>query len=371
MRVRCGLRAAAAVLAMSVALTGCGLPGVGPRGPVPPGGDIPGGAPREAPVPRAELSLELEPYDGGYFTLLKPVGWEIVTGGAYGGFGYMTWDPQNPSRRVFYIGEIVPFYASAQQKEIDRQYMAASGFPVEWHDMPVVSPLAPLELFRNFNGIVASQGGQAYMPGLPPLDGFEAVSVTPAASALPIGQTDIIHATFLDGATPCQGQFMATVAEFMPFMNGPGGGTGIAGMVVGVMAPVPEFPELADDLLAALGSFQFSEAYVQEGLAQGRENFAGIMRAGQTLRETSEMVARSYQASEPSSDIALQQWSDAMLGNERVYDPETNEVYEVPNGFYDTYDLDRGRYDMNNLQQLPAGDVGLWTSAPLSGDRIH
>ena len=371
MRVTRGLRTAAVAVAMSVALAGCGLPGAGPGGPVSSSGGSSGDEPPVASAPRAELSLELEPYDGGYFTLLKPAGWEIVTGGAYGGFGYMMWDPQNPSRRVFYIGEIVPFYSSAEQKAIDQQYMATSGFPIEWHDMPVVSPLTPLELFRAFNGIVASQAAQAYMPGLPPLDGFEAVSVTPATSALPIGETSLIHATFIDGTVPCQGQFMATVAEFMPFMNGPGGGTGIAGMVVGVMAPVPEFPELHDDLLAALGSFQFSEAYVQEGLAQGRENFAGIMRAGQTLRETSEMVARSYQASEPSSDIALQQWSDAMLGNERVYDPDTNEVYEVPNGFYDTYDLDRGRYDMNNLQQLPAGDVGLWTSAPLSGDRIH
>lgn len=364
-------RPLATLLALTLLLTlpGCVLPGRTQQGAGPM--QTEGAVTPSAPAPREPLSLTLEHYDGGYFTVQKPAGWEIVTGGAYGGFGYMMWDPANPARRVFYIGEIVPFYASAQQKEIDRQYMAASGYPVEWHDMPVVSPLTPLELFRNFNGIVASQAAQSYMPGLPPLDGFDAVSVTPAESALPIGQTDLIHATFMDGATPCQGQFLATVAEFMPFMNGPGGGTGIAGMVAGIMAPVTEYPELQDDLNAVVGSFAFSESYVQEGIRQGRENFRGIMQAGQTLRATSEMVARSWQANDASADIAPQQWSDAMLGYERVYDPDSGEVYHVENGFYDRYDLDRGSYDMSDLQQLPAGDVGLWTTPPLDGGRIH
>ncbi len=351
-----------------VALTGCSLTGSGKEGPAAGGGAHSGtGEPRAT----TELSLRLEPYDGGYFEVLKPAGWEIVTGGAYGGFGYMMWDPENPARRVFYIGEIVPFYASEQQKQIDRAYMDAGGFPVAWHDMPVVSPLTPLELFRAFDRIAESEAAKAYMPGLPPLTGFEAVSVAPASSPFSVGETSLIHATFADGSVPCQGQFMATVAEFAPFMNGPGGGTGVAAMVVGVMAPVTEFPQLNDDLLEALGSFRFSESYVQEGLAQSKENFAGIMKAGQTLRETSEMVARNWHANDPSADIDPQKWSDSMLGYERVYDPDTGEVYHVENGFYDRYDLDRGSYDMNNLQPLPSRDVGLWTQPPLNGDRIH
>lgn len=363
----------AVTLVLVCALTGCVVPGTSPRGAAaegPEDGSL-GATETTAPVPHEELALELEHYDGGYFTVLKPAGWQIVTGGAYGGFGYMMWDPQEPARRIFYIGEIVPFYASAEQKQIDRQYMDAGGFPVEWHDMPVVSPLTPLELFRNFDGIVVTQAAQVYMPGLPPLDGFEPISVTPVDPVLPIGQTDLIHATFLDDGVPCQGQFMATVAEFMPFMNGPGGGTGIAGMVVGIMAPVTEYPEMQDDLVAAVGSFKFSESYVQEGIQQGRENFEGIMRAGQTLRETSEMVARSWQANDPSSDIGPQQWSDAMLGYERVYDPDTGEVYHVENGFFSDYDLHRESYDMSRLEQLPSDNADLWSRPPLDGGRIH
>ncbi|HAL30264.1 MAG TPA: hypothetical protein DCP20_06065 [Coriobacteriia bacterium] len=373
MRCTRSLLSAAVTLMLVSALVGCAVPGTSSGGPAGEGSeDEPVEATDSmAPVPHQELALQLEPYDGGYFTVLKPAGWEITTGGAYGGFGYMMWDPQEPARRIFYVGEIVPFYASAEQKQVDRQYMDAGGFPVEWYDMPVVSPLTPLELFRNFDGIVMTQGAQAYMPGLPPLDGFEPISTTPADSALPIGQTDLIHATFLHDGVPCQGQFMATVAEFMPFMNGPGGGTGIAGMVVGVMAPVTEYPELQDDLVAAVGSFEFSESYVQEGIQQGQENFKGIMRAGQTLRETSEMVARRWQANDPSSDINPQQWSDAMLGYERVYDPDTDEVYHVENGFFSEYDLHRESYDMSSLEQLPSNNADLWSRPPLDEGRIH
>jgi len=51
--------------------------------------------------------------------------------------------------------------------------------------------------------------------------------------------------------------------------------------------------------------------------------------------------------------------SDAILGNKRVYDPETGDVYEVENGFYDTYIINRDQYEMSNLQPLPDDS---WTS---------
>ncbi len=63
--------------------------------------------------------------------------------------------------------------------------------------------------------------------------------------------------------------------------------------------------------------------------------------------------------------------SDALRGVERVYDPSTDQVYEVPAGWYTSYDLHRGDYTMNNLQLLPSDNYGLWMSAPADGSAIH
>lgn len=66
-------------------------------------------------------------------------------------------------------------------------------------------------------------------------------------------------------------------------------------------------------------------------------------------------------------DIISEKRSDAILSKERVYDPETGDVYEVENGFYDSYNINRDQYEMSNLQSLPDDSWDLWTAAPLDG----
>ena len=55
---------------------------------------------------------DLELFDGGYFTLLKPAGWDVSTAGMCSDIHIQTWDPDNPIRRVLHAGligsELVP-----------------------------------------------------------------------------------------------------------------------------------------------------------------------------------------------------------------------------------------------------------------------
>ncbi|MDD4736749.1 MAG: hypothetical protein PHP44_11665 [Kiritimatiellae bacterium] len=46
---------------------------------------------------------------------------------------------------------------------------------------------------------------------------------------MPDAQTTLIRALFTHNGQVGEGLFLVTVAPFAPFMNGPGGGTGIAG----------------------------------------------------------------------------------------------------------------------------------------------
>jgi hypothetical protein len=314
--------------------------------------------------------LKLEKYDGGFFTLQKPVGWEVITAGEYGTFAFLLRDPKNPTRQVFYLGEISPLYMSQKQKDIDRNYMNTGGYKIAWHDMPVISPLVPSRLFLNFDKIAASEIGRGFMPELPHLGGFEVLTETPVKSPFRIGKTTLTRGFFVQGGTPCEGQFLATIAPFVPAMNGPGSGTAIAAHVVGIAAPVSEFRNLEADLAACVDSFRLSDSYVKTGIAQSREKFNGVLKAGQTMRETSEIITSGWESRNKSYDVISQKRSDATLGYERVYDPATGDVYQVPNGFYDKYDLNRQSYRMNNLRSLPGNDYELWVARPLDGSRI-
>ena len=319
---------------------------------------------------RSQSRLKLVKYDGAFFTVKKPVGWEVITAGAYGTFAFILRDPENPTRQVFYLGEISPLYMSQKQKSIDRDYMNAGGYKIAWYDMPVISPLVPSRLFLNFDKIAASEIARGFMPKLPRLSDFAVLSEVPVDSPFKIGKTTLTRGFFVQNGMPCEGQFLATVAPYMPAMNGPGGGTAIAARVVGITAPVSEFRDLEGDLATCVESFQFSSSYVQAGIAQSKENFKGVMKAGQTLRETSEIITDGWESRNKSDDIISQKRSDAMLGYERLYDPATGDVYQVEGGFYEQYDANRGSYKLDDLRPLPEGDYTLWDARPLGGGAI-
>lgn len=84
-----------------------------------------------------------------------------------------------------------------------------------------------------------------------------------------------------------------------------------------------------------------------------------------------DILVRSWEERNRSEDISAEKWSDAFRDVERVYDPSTGQVYQVENGFYDTYDINRNDYQMNDLEQLPADDHDLWMSAPRDEDEVE
>ena len=65
------------------------------------------------------------------------------------------------------------------------------------------------------------------------------------------------------------------------------------------------------------------------------------------------------------NDRISQKWSDTTLGLDRVYNPDRDEVYHVPNNFYENYDINRQKFEMQNLQELSPQQ---WNDyAPLDG----
>jgi hypothetical protein len=316
---------------------------------------------------RRSETIDLESYNGGFFSIDKPKGWEVITAGSCETFAFLARDLSNPMKQVFYFGEVGPVYLSEQQRQIDYQYMNMGGYPVTWIDMPAVYPLTPGNFLKQLHLVAKSRMGQGFMPQFPRLENFKVISNKAQPSPMSGATTELVRALFTQGEKLGEGLFLVTVAPMLPFTGGPGGGIGYGFCIVGITAPHNEFSTLEAALSKSIASFTFSQSYVQNCMAQQNQTYQGILKAGKTLSEASDIIVQGWENRNKTDDILSEKYSDVTLGRERLYDPNTGEVYEFENGFYDKYRLDQNKYEMNNLQPLPNDNHELWTKPLLDG----
>ena len=316
-----------------------------------------------------QTKLALEKYDGGFFSMQIPRGWQIATAGSCSNFAFVVRDPQQPLRQVFFFGEVGPVYLAEEQRQFDMQYMQMGGYPILHIEMPAVAPLTPDNFMRQWHRIAATNAAQSFMPVRPMLGEMEVISVMPLPSLLQGASTALVRGLYQDGGNVAEGLFYLTVAPMPGYTGGPGGNIGHALLVTGITASQREFAALESQLVKCAESFTLSPAYIQQCLQQQERAWAGVREAGKTLSETSDILMESWENRNRSDDVISQKRSDAMLGRERLYNPDTGEVYEFDNGFYDKYNLDRGKFEMNNLQLLEGNDYNLWTTPPQDGPR--
>ena len=323
----------------------------------------------ESAQPSAELKYELtlESFNGGFFSINKPKGWNVYPAGSCSDFAFLIRDDQEPLRQIFYFGEVGPVYMSEEQKQIDYEYMNMGGYPVPYIEMPVVDPLTPENFLSQFHLIAQTSIAQSFMPQAPPLEHFEGISATKQSSFMPGGTTELVRGIFVQDGKVAEGLFLVTVAPVLPAMGGPGGDIAYGFQIMGITSPKQEFKYTENTLAASLQSFTISQSYVDNCLRQQAETYAGILKAGKTLSEASDIIMDGWESRNKVDDIVAEKRSDAILGKERVYNPETGDVYEVENGFYDAYNVNRDQCEMSNLQSLPDDSWDLWTAAPLDG----
>nr|CBH36737.1 hypothetical protein BSM_02140 [uncultured archaeon] len=321
--------------------------------------------------PSEELKPEitLEKFDGGFFSTDKPKGWNIYTAGVCSEFAFLIRDDEEPSRQIFYFGLVGPVYMSEEQKQIDYQYMNMGGYAISWIEMPVVDPLTPQNFLSQFHFIVQTEVAQSFMPQAPKLENLQIISTTSQYSFIAGGETELIRAIFVQDGKVVEGLFLVTVAPFMPYTGGPGGGNACGLQIIGITSPEREFRELENTLVTSVQSFTITQSYVDNCMRQQAETYAGILKAGKTLSEASDIIMDGWEKRNKVDDITAKKRSDAILSKERAYDPETGNVYEFDSGFYEKYNINREKYEMNNLKPLPGDDWDIWMKAPLDGYR--
>jgi hypothetical protein len=326
--------------------------------------------PSTTAVPQITQALKLEDYNGGFFSIEKPVGWDIVTAGLGSTFAFCIRDKEHPANQIFYFNEVGPVYLADEQKVVDKNYMDMGGYPVTWFEMPVVKPLTPENFLANFHLIARTNIARSFMADIPELGDIEIISMNEETSPIPGGQTKTVRALFRQDRELGEGLFYITVAPLIPLTGMPSGGIGYGFCFAGLTSVKSDFKYLQETLTQSLNSLNISQEYIDACLKQQQQQFQGILKAGKTLSETSDIIMDVWESRNRSDDIISEKRSDVMLGNDRVYDPDTGTVYDVPLGFYDEYNVRREQYNMDNLQLLPENDWDLWTAPTEPVDKI-
>ena len=98
------------------------------------------------------------------------------------------------------------------------------------------------------------------------------------------------------------------------------------------------FIEWESVLTECMKTLDYSESFVNATNQASNEKVALSKQISQNFNQTMDGFISSWESRNKSQDIMSQKQSDAILGYERVYDTETNEVYKATNGFTDVYD---------------------------------
>lgn len=316
------------------------------------------------------LDLELEEYDGDYFTVRMPKGWTIKTVGTYENFGFRMYDKANPERQIFFYGNMNPLMKSTGARNFWKSYIAGSGFPDAklYVDAPILSKPTAAQFFSIFNQYTSFARNYGIKHDFPSLEVFNVLDTsereTPISS---VAKDDsIVRAVFTQNGIPCQGLFGAAVVDAMKYPVGNvDAGYYTVYVIAGIAAPIDEFFGLEEQLSKSIASFKFKDSYIKEGVAQNEWETKSALEMGRTLSEAYDSYNQAWRERQKPNDAAAQKYGDSNLGYDRLYDKDTGKTYRAELGFWDEYKNNPEEYNMN-LEKVPDNGYDLYNK-PVSG----
>jgi len=315
--------------------------------------------------PAPEVNVKLQSYDGDFFSMKLPKGWEIHTVGEYENFGFRAYDPDKPSRQIFFYGNMKYFMKSSEGKEAWNRYMAEGGYADAgvYADAPVLSPATTEEFYNTFDEFTSYAKKYGIDHDFPVFNDLEILETTPRNSPIASNciEDSILRVLFKNDDIPCEGLFAAGVADTMTsYMYDVDAGYYTVYVITGISAPADEFYQLKDTLLKSLSSFRYTDRYVEQGVARSRWGTEMALQVGRTLSEAADSYNEAWSNRQRVNDALSQKRSDATMGYDRLYDTETGEVYRAELGFYDQYDTHREEFENIDLQPVPDDDYDLY-----------
>ena len=198
----------------------------------------PSGEPSTPSSGSQTASYTLENYDGGIFTMKLPKGFVIETAGAYAGFGFHAYDPQNPDVQIFFYGELGPYFRSAEDKSMYQQY-SQSGDPLT--KLSVLNPKTVLGCISSFDDYEQAYNATSTpyhdFPVIRQLSNISEQPVTTFLSDVAESESMVLADLTSTTGNACSGIFQGSVADANPYASSFPSPCVCAMDVFGVIAP--------------------------------------------------------------------------------------------------------------------------------------
>ena len=228
----------------------------------------PAGEPSTPSSGSQTASYTLENYDGGIFTMKLPKGFVIETAGAYAGFGFHAYNPQNPDVQIFFYGELGPYFRSAEDKSMYQQY-SQSGDPLT--KLSVLNPKTVLGCISSFDDYEQAYNATSTpyhdFPVIRQLSNISEQPVTTFLSGVAESESMVLADLTSTTGNACSGIFQGSIADANPYASSFPSPSVCAMDVFGVIAPKEQFTSVSPALIESLCSFRFTDEYIKESMS--------------------------------------------------------------------------------------------------------
>ena len=285
-------------------------------------------------------SIKFTDYDNGLIKLKIPEGWKVDVLGDYIHYTVKAYNPEKPIYQFYLNLKVEGFNKSKEAKAWQQKYYPNSMFA----KTSVIETKDTEGYYKIFNDMGPLNNTDSFT--FPMLTDFTVVE----KMGKDILGGDILRATFKDSNdTLGEGLFSAYVYDAGPYyvneniMSGKKIDIYYLNVYdsIFITAPKDEFVNWEETLNTIAGSLEFTDTFIN-GFNKEQD---AVMKNFQSIRnicnQISDGIMDSWEKRSNSYDIMSQKQSDAILGYERVYDTETNEVYKAYNGFTDDYTGER------------------------------
>ena len=301
---------------------------------------------------QSEVSkITLEEYKSDIFSMKKPKGWTVETGGTGIFYTIRVYDPQNTNNQVYLMTKIQPLLKSASAKSYWQNYYNLSGSNSQYRlfaDAVVLDNPTTDGFYKKFNEIttyIKSIDPSFSSIRFPKFTNFKKQEEFESSASMKSVALDskVLRGTFTgDNNKSGEGLFMASIVNFGNQYNG--GVDMLYYMVYDIMAITAEkneFIDYKDILLESVNSIEFSDSYIKTTIDDGNAKTKQALELNASTQKAFDSYMSAWESRSKSYDIMSQKQSDATLGYERVYDTENGDIYKAYNGFTDNYDGER------------------------------
>ena len=291
--------------------------------------------------------LTLEEYKTDNFTMKKPTGWTVETGGTGIFYVIRVYDPQNTNNQVYLMLKVQPLLKNTSAKTSWQNYYSMSGNNSQYKlfaDAVVLDNPTTEGFYKKFDEIstyLSSLEPTLSTMKFPKFSNFTKIEEFESSASMKSVALDskVLRGTFTgENSKEGEGLFMASVVNFgNQYQGGVDMGYYMIYDIMSITSAKDEFIDYKDILLESVNSIEFTDSYVKQTIDDSNAQTQKALELNASMQKAFDSYMSAWENRNKTYDIMSQKQSDAILGYERVYNTETGEIYKAYNGFFDDY----------------------------------